>query len=445
MAEHHFPSDFVWGAATAAYQIEGAAHQDGRGESIWDRFSHTPGKVHNGDTGDIACDHYNRYLEDVALMGQIGVKAYRFSLAWPRILPQGDGAINSAGLDFYDRLVDALLDAGITPYATLYHWDLPQALQDRQGGWISRDIVEQFAHYADVVSRHLGDRVTHWATFNEPCMLALLGHVLGVHAPGIKDPQIASTVVHHVLLAHGSAVPLLRQNVGADAKVGIVVTLQPVIVAPEIADQAAYIDANRNRVFLDPIFKGDYPQVIFESPEHPEPDIQPGDFDIISRPIDFVGINYYTRAHFGFPDDFVPESSEPDGPEYTEMGWEVYPPGLYQVIKRVHEDYHPDAIYVTENGAAFDDQVAPDGHIHDDRRINYLHRHFASAHQALAEGAALKGYFVWSLLDNFEWSFGYSRRFGLIRVDYPTGTRTLKDSAHFYASVIAANGLPPQA
>ena len=337
MADSLFPSDFLWGSATASYQIEGAAFEDGKGESIWDRFSHTPGKVDNGDTGDVACDHYHRYLEDVEIMRTLGLHAYRFSISWPRILPQGDGAVNQAGLDFYDRLVDALLAAGITPMATLYHWDLPQALQDRQGGWASRAIVQQFAHYADVVSRHLGDRVKHWVTLNEPQVIAVVGHEMGVHAPGLTDPAIVAQVTHHLLLAHGTAVPVLRANAGPDAQIGIVnnqgyFDTLPDASAEEIA-QRDFIDAHVNRTFMDPIFHGHYPAVAENLPGFAELALEPGDWAIIQTPIDFVGINYYSRHMIG-------QAHNPDA-EYTTMGWEVYPDGLYKTLVRVHQEYKP--------------------------------------------------------------------------------------------------------
>lgn len=441
MPELQFPSGFLWGAATASYQIEGAVNADGRGESIWDRFAHTPGKVLNGDTGDVAADHYHRYAEDIALMREIGLGTYRFSIAWPRILPDGDGAVNEPGLDFYDRLVDGLLAAGIAPFATLYHWDLPQTLQDRQGGWASRAIVDQFAHYADIISRRLGDRVKMWATINEPRMVMFLGHMIGVHAPGLQNHAVAAKVAHHLLLAHGAAVPVLRQNAGPDAQVGIVVALGPIKAPPEKQAERDLNDAFSNRLFLDPIFKGSYPAILEQDPDYHAPDIQPGDFEIITRPIDFVGVNYYTRWGLDHqPDDNAKAIAAEDG--YTRMGWEVYPPGLYEVLKRTHEDYAPAALYVTENGAAYTDVLTDEGRVHDTKRITYLRQHFAQAHRAIQDGVPLKGYFVWSLLDNFEWGFGYDRRFGIVRVDFATGARTLKDSARFYQDVIAANGLP---
>ncbi len=427
----------MWGAATASYQIEGAAFEDGKGESIWDRFAHTPGKIKNGDTGDVACDHYHRYREDVEIMRSLGLKAYRFSIGWPRILPQGDGEINEAGLAFYDRLVDTLLAADIEPLITLYHWDLPQALQDRQGGWASRDIVQQFAHYADVVSRRLGDRVKRWVTLNEPHVVAVVGHLNGHHAPGVADPVIAAQVSHHLLLAHGAAVPVLRANAGADAQIGIVnnqVLMDNRPDAPEgERTQRDYLDALINRLFMDTIFHGVYPAVLKDAPGFAEIDIRPGDFDIIRAPLDFVGINYYTRSIVGQP--------RRSDVEYTTMNWEVYPEGLYRVLMDIHQTYAPPAIYICENGAAYDDVVSADGRVHDDRRTAYLREHFRAAARAIQDGVPLRGYYVWSLLDNFEWAHGYSQRFGLVRVDYATGQRIVKDSACYFKSVIQANAV----
>ncbi|MCZ7546107.1 MAG: GH1 family beta-glucosidase [Anaerolineae bacterium] len=447
MTTHIFPDGFLWGAATASYQIEGAWEADGKGESIWDRFSHTPGKVQDGDTGDVACDHYHRYAEDVALMRGLGLKAYRFSISWPRVIPDGKGAVNEAGLDFYDRLVDALVEAGITPYVTLYHWDLPQALQDA-GGWCSREVVGHFARYADVVSKRLGDRVKFWATHNEPWVVAKLGHYIGVHAPGITDLSACYQVAHHVLLSHGEAVPVLRANAGG-AQVGIVLNLSPVDPAsasPANQTAARRHDGYLNRWYLDALFKGTYPDdmsAILDEIGVAVP-VQAGDMAKISAPIDFLGVNYYTRdVVCDDPDGAFPFTSP--GPrenaEFTEMGWEVYPEGLYRLLKCVHQDYSPAALYVTENGAAIADAPTGDA-VHDPRRIAYLRAHFKAIHRAIGEGVPLKGYFVWSLLDNFEWAFGYSKRFGIVYVDYEDGQRRIpKDSAHFYREVIADNGL----
>jgi beta-glucosidase len=443
MSNLHFPDNFLWGAATAAYQIEGASDEDGKGESIWDRFSHTPGKVLNGTTGDVACDHYHRWRVDIALMRELGLQAYRFSISWPRILPAGVGAVNAAGLDFYDRLVDELLEAGIQPFVTLYHWDLPQALQD-QGGWASRATVAAFANYVDVVARRLGDRVKHWITHNEPWCIAFLGHSMGEHAPGIRNgPALA--VAHHVLLSHGEAVPALRAS-SPGAEVGITLNFSPAYPASDSAeDRAAALrnDGQFNRWFIDPLYGRGYPADMVALYGTLMPEIQPGDTERIAAPIDFLGVNYYNRSVIRH-DPSAPMLQighvKPEG-EYTEMGWEVYPEGLRALLVRLQRDYAPARMYITENGAAYPDAIAPDGGVHDEPRIRYLAGHLAAAHAAIGEGAALAGYFVWSLMDNFEWAWGYSKRFGIVYLDYPTQRRILKDSAEFYRNVIARNGL----
>jgi len=441
-----FPEGFIWGAATSAYQIEGGVTEGGRGPSIWDTFCRSEGKVFQGHTGDVACDHYHRYAEDVELMRTLGLHAYRFSIAWPRILPEGRGEVNPEGLDFYDRLVDALLAAGIQPFATLYHWDLPQALQDA-GGWVSRDTVGAFCEYADAVSRRLGDRVKNWITHNEPWVVAFAGHAWGWHAPGLQDMATALQVAHHLLLSHGEAVPILRENGGAGTQVGITLNLAPVHPASPAAEDVAAArrrDGYLNRWFLDPLFKGTYPEDMLAFYGQLAPLVQPGDMARIAAPLDFLGVNYYTRNVVR--DD--PESPEvqsrlvmPEGAEVTEMGWEVYPQGLYELLMRLRDDYRPPAIYITENGAAFPDEATPDGRVFDPRRIAYLDGHLRQVHRAIREGVPLKGYFVWSLLDNFEWSHGYSKRFGLVYVFYPTQQRIVKESGYWYRRVIERNGL----
>lgn len=445
-----FPTDFCWGAATASYQIEGAAHEDGRGESIWDRFCATPGNVLNNDNGDIACDHYHRYREDIRLMKELGLNAYRFSIAWPRILPTGRGQVNAAGLDFYDQLVDALLAEDIEPFATLYHWDLPQALQDEVGGWASRETASAFAEYTDIVSRRLGDRVHQWITLNEPYVSAFMGHETGAHAPGLRDPRVAWQASHHLLLAHGLAVPLLRSNGDPRTRVGITLSLSPFEPATASEDDrllAQFLDGKSNRWFLDPVFRGSYPKDVLDLlPSFGDivPEGEPGDAAIIARPLDFLGINYYFRmivhqrpgSKFGTFDRVHPE-----GAEYTEMGWEVHPSGLYDLLTRFHKEYQIPALYVTENGAAFKDVVSEDGQVHDPRRVQYLHDHFTQAHTAMSEGVPLKGYFVWSLMDNFEWALGYTKRFGIVYVDYPTQRRIVKDSGKWYSDVIKRKAL----
>jgi beta-glucosidase len=444
-----FPEGFAWGTATASYQIEGAVQEDGRGESIWDRFSHTPGKTKNGDTGDVACDHYHRYPEDIRLMTELGVHAYRFSIAWPRILPAGKGQVNEAGLAFYDRIVDELLRAKIVPYVTLFHWDLPQALEN-EGGWLNRDTADHFAHFTDIVSRRLGDRVKHWMTFNEPKCVSFVSYVKGEHAPGHKDPTYAegARVTHNMYLGHGKAVPILRANCGPDAKIGIVIDLIKAEPASDSeADRAAAerMHSLEYRWFADPIFKGEYPADTLALFGKAAPDIQPGDMKIISAPLDFLGINYYTRNIVS--DD--PNATDllkvgrvlPEGAEYTTMPWEVYPNGLSELLVRANNDYHPKEIYVTENGCCLDDVVDAQGAVHDPRRVNYLQSHFKAAHDAIQQGVPVKGYFVWSLMDNFEWSNGYTKRFGLIYTDYKTQRRIPKDSYHYYQGVIRSNSV----
>ena len=438
----------MWGCATAAYQIEGSPLADGAGPSIWHRFSHTPGNVHAGQTGDVACDHYRRWREDVALMRQLGLRAYRFSVAWPRVLPEGRGRVNQAGLAFYDRLVDALLEAGIVPFVTLYHWDLPGALQDL-GGWANRDVVGWFAEYAGVLFERLGDRVRHWITLNEPWCVAHLGYVAGVHAPGMRDLWAGLRAVHHLLLAHAAAVRALRASRAAGAQIGITLNLAPQHPATDSeADRAAAdrADAYQNRLFLDPIFRRRYPEVLVRHfgpawPAAPEEDLA-----AIAVPIDFLGINYYSRSVVAdAPGEGLlgVRTVQGSGPR-TAMGWEIYPEGLYELLVRLHREYGVRDLYITENGAAFDDRPDGAGRVDDAWRVDYLRRHFAQAHRAIQEGVGLRGYFVWSLLDNFEWAQGYSQRFGIVYVDYATQRRTVKRSGHWYRQVIEANALPDE-
>jgi beta-glucosidase len=456
MTKLEFPPGFLWGTATASYQIEGAVHEDGRGESIWDRFSHTPGKIQDGSTGDVACDHYHRWREDIGLMKELGLQAYRFSIAWPRILPNGRGAINQAGLDFYSRLVDALLAAGITPFATLYHWDLPQTLQDA-GGWPDRATAEAFVEYADVTSRALGDRVKHWITHNEPWCVSILSHQIGEHAPGWHDWPAALAAAHHVLLSHGWAVPVLRQN-SPGAEVGITLNFTPATPAsssPEDVAATRWFDGFFNRWFADPLYRGAYPEDMVAAytaeghlPSGGPAFVHPGDLAAISAPIDFLGVNYYTRAVIGNPGEAAaaptPTQMEAANAEHTEMGWEVYPAGLHDLLVRLQTDYRPGKLYVTENGASYSDGPGADGRVADERRRHYLRDHFAACKQAIDDGVHLAGFFVWSLMDNFEWAKGYTQRFGIVWVDYATQQRTPKDSALWYAQVIASNGLDPQ-
>ena len=459
-----FPPGFLWGTATASYQIEGAVHEDERGASIWDTFSHQPGAVWNSDNGDIACDHYHRVTEDLELMHQLGVGSYRFSVAWTRIQPDGKGPANQAGLDFYRRLIDGLLERDIEPTLTLYHWDLPQALED-QGGWVSRDTAERFAEYVDIVAHALGDGVTRWITLNEPWCSAWLGYGSGRHAPGVHDLGRAAAANHHLLLAHGLAVPILRAA-GPKTEVGITLNLgvfRPGTDHEEDVAAAQRADGNLNRLFLEPVFHARYPEDILDHYAGCAPGfsvVRDGDLTTISTPLDFLGINYYfpgtvmdsTRASEAraagylvplseqFPDLRV-LSLETPGSETTSMGWEVDASGLAELLIRIKEEYTSLPIYITENGAAFDDYVDPNGHVLDHERIDYLRDHMTAVHDALNAGVNVQGYFVWSLLDNFEWSCGYSRRFGIVWVDFPTGDRLPKASFHWYATVIAENGL----
>ena len=441
-----FPPEFVWGAATASYQIEGAAGESGRGESIWDRFCDTPGKVRNGDTGAVACDFYHRYPGDIELMRELGLRGFRFSVAWPRILPEGRGRVNEAGLDFYDRLVDALLEAGIEPWLTLYHWDLPQPLEDA-GGWPERDTVGAFAEYAGVVARRLGDRVSHWITHNEPWCAAWLGYGSGVHAPGRSSRRDALAAAHNLLLSHGRAVDVLRAE-APEAEVGITLNLYRVDAATDDeADSAAarHVDGFQNRWFLDPVLLGTYPEDMVADYGDDVPDIADGDLDLIRRPLDFLGVNYYSRhVVAAAPDGGRPLYTRPEGSEYTDMGWEVIPEGLASVLQRVHHEYGPLPMYVTENGAAYADVVGHDGAVADLERAAYLEAHLDAVARAIAAGAPVRGYFVWSLLDNFEWALGYAKRFGIVYVDYPTLARIPKRSFAVYRDLIAAarNAVP---
>ena len=438
-----FPKDFVWGAATASYQIEGAWNEDEKGESIWDRFSHTPGKVQDGDTGDMACDHYHRWEDDLKMIKQLGLKAYRFSTAWPRVLPSGTGTVSEAGLDFYSKLVDGLLKLDVEPYITLYHWDLPQKLQDK-GGWPARDIVDAFVEYADLVSRVLGDRVKNWITFNEPWVSAFVGYYYGAHAPGHKSQHEALAAAHHLLLAHGNAVPVIRRN-SPDSNVGITLNLTPQVPAsPSVADRTAanWVDGHINRWFLDPLVGRGYPQDMVNDYGDEMAFVQPGDLEIASVPLDFIGINYYHR-NVVRSEKVSEEENAPRtvfSGDVTEMGWEVHPESLYKMLGRLYFDYDFPAIYITENGAAYVDEVSADGEVHDPKRVSYYERHLEQVHRALEAGIPMKGYFAWSLMDNFEWAYGYSKRFGLVYVDYQSQQRIMKDSAKWYQTIIEKNG-----
>lgn len=432
-----FPADFIWGASTASYQIEGAWDVDGKGESIWDRFSHTPGKIEDASTGDVACDHYHRYQEDVSLMHNLGLKAYRFSISWPRVLPGGYGKVNPAGLDFYDRLVDTLLESGIQPYVTLHHWDLPQALYEK-GGWLERDNLAYFADYAALLAKYLGDRIRYWATFNEPNVIAGAGYISGDHAPGIKNNWgMAHQVTHNLMVAHGMAVQAVRA-VDSALQLGIVLTVwNPEPASDGTADIAAAGNAwdRRETEFFHPIFRAHYHPLLMDAWGDAFPDIKAGDMALISQKLDFLGINTYSRVVVGAHGVVRPVP----GSEYTDMGWEVCPPAFRRVLNRINTNYELPPIYITENGAAYPDVVSTDGRIHDERRIDYLRQYIGQLRLAMQDGVDVRGYFVWSLMDNFEWSYGKTKRFGLIHVDYDTLERTLKDSGLWYAKVIATN------
>ncbi len=435
-----FPRGFLLGTASAAYQIEGAVAEDGRGPSIWDIYSHKPGVIEDGTNGDVACDHYHRWMDDVEIMKKLGVNAYRFSISWSRILPKGRGRVNNKGLRFYSDLVDALLEAGITPFVTLNHFDLPQALQEEGGGWLRRGISEDFAGFADVVSLELGDRVKHWVTFNEPWELAWQGYVTGEDAPGLKlGADAALKATHNVYLAHGAAIQTLRDNVQS-GQLGIVLHLnmvEPASSRPEDVAAAKRWELCQNRWYLDPLYKEGYPEEMVKLYGVDAPEVLPGDMEQIQQPIDFLGVNNYRRSVVAAGSDLPPVNMKRVNPpgEYTEMGWEVHPEGLYKILMWIHNNYPVGHIYITENGASFTDKITPDGKIHDERRAAYLMEHIKYAHKAMKEGVQLKGYFAWSTLDNFEWAYGYSRRFGVVYVDYATQKRTIKDSGYLLSDV----------
>ncbi|SCL70236.1 beta-glucosidase [Micromonospora citrea] len=434
-----FPPGFGWGAATSAYQIEGAAKEDGRGESVWDTFSRTPGRTRNGDTGDVAADHYHRYAEDLDLMRDLGLHSYRFSISWPRVQADGTGAPNQRGLDFYRRLVDGLHERGITPMATLFHWDLPQALQDA-GGWESRDVAHRFADYAEIVYRALGDRVPTWLTINEPKTVVQNGYLSGHHAPGRQDPDAAYLVAHHLQLAHGLAVAALRAT--GPGRIGPALNLHPCYPAdasPEAARASRLHDGYENRLYLDSILTGRYPQDVLDDlgpDSRMARGIRDGDLATISAPVDLLAVQYYTPY-------YVTADGRTTGRWPTsEADWQqIYPDGMYDILTRVTRDYGPIPLTVTENGLPTPDVPDADGVVDDAGRISFLRDHLAAAHRAVAAGVPLESFHVWSLLDNFEWAEGYDQRWGLVYVDYPTQRRVLKSSAHWYRRVIAANGL----
>jgi beta-glucosidase len=447
-----FPDDFDWGAATSAFQIEGAAQEDGRGESIWDRFAKHPGKIIDGSDGTVACDSYRRWPEDIELLKWLGVRSYRFSIGWSRVAPDGFGPVNQAGLDFYDKLVDGLLAAGIEAFPTLNHWDLPQKLQDA-GGWPARETAHAFVEYAQAVMGRIGDRVKRVVTHNEPWCISVLGYAEGQHAPGEKHWGRALAAAHHLLLSHGLAVSAIRA-LAPKAEVGIVVNLTP---GEPASPSAADLDACRafdgmfNRWYLDPVYGKGYPADVIADhvkagriAEGPLPFLRDGDLAAIAAPTDFLGINYYSRAVLR--SDKVSEADNAPATviassDKTDMGWEVHAPGLYRILRRVHLDYAPRKIYVTENGAAYPTEPDSDGRVRDAERARYLYTHFDAAHQAISEGIPLAGYYIWSLLDNFEWAQGFTKRFGIFWVDYETQARVPKDSAHLCRQIIRDNAL----
>jgi beta-glucosidase len=445
MSDLIFPNDFIWGVSSSAYQIEGAWNEDGKGPSIWDWFSHLPGKTARGETGDAACDHYHRWKEDLELLRALGVGAYRFSVSWSRVIPKGRGKVNPAGLDFYDRLVDGLLARGIQPFPTLYHFDLPLALH-KKGGWPERDTAAAFGEYAAVVAARLGDRVPSWITLNEPMIVALLGYLFGTHAPGRRNPGAYARAMHTLLLAHGEAVRAIRAASPKPAQVGIALNLSPVYPETEReADRraAAGFDLLSNRICLDPILRGAYPPELWRRFGPFAPPIRDGDLRKISEPNDFLGVNYYTRQVIAGR-WWIPVMGgwmvRPKGGEFSPM-WEIYPSGIGELVERVWNDYHPHKILVTENGIPVADAPDSSGNVLDPERISYLRRHLRALHGAMAKQIPVGGYFVWSLTDNFEWELGYAMRFGLIHIDFASLKRTPKSSYDWYAGVIRRNGL----
>ncbi len=428
-----FPPDFVWGVATSAFQIEGAASEGGKGPSIWDSFCRVPGAIADNSHGDIACDHYHRLNEDLDLIAGLGVDAYRFSISWPRVRPTGDGAWNEAGLAFYERLVDGLISRGIQPHLTLNHWDLPDALQ-AQGGWHHRDTVGLFVEYAVGIAARLGDRVAAITTHNEPWVMSVLGHETGIFAPGVKNRSIAMQVSHHLLLSHGLALQAMRAQ-GCKAKLGIVLNLAPMHPATPSAEDLAKThleDGRLLRWYMDPLFKGSYPQDVMAYLGADAPQISPGDMQAIATPMDYLGLNYYSRSVVSAKG---PWDASQSGLELTDMGWEIYPEGLTELLLRLHRDYPVPPLYVTENGGAFKDSLVG-GQVHDTQRTDYLVRHIDAVAQAMRQGVNMAGYMVWSLLDNFEWASGYEKRFGIVHVDFKTQKRTPKDSALWYRSFL---------
>lgn len=444
-----FPDNFYFGTATSSYQIEGGWDQDGKGPSIWDTYTHKRGKIRSGEHGDVACNTYNDYQTDVDIMAELGTNAYRFSVSWPRVLPEGIGSVNQKGLDYYNRLVDALLEQGITPFVTLYHWDLPQAIQDKNGGFIHRDTASYLADYAEVVIKSLGDRVTHWITVNEPWQQAAMGYLLAELAPGKRNPWLAFRVAHNLMLGHGLILERVRA-LFSEAKAGMSLSLQSVYPSTDSEKdrRAAYIaDQFMHDMYLDGLYKGKYSEPFWSMIWPIRPRIRPGDMELISAPTDFLGVNYYARIyvrHAWFvpllqmlPDSPITGDAEyvKDGKQYTTLGWEVYPDGLYETLLGLKNNYGNPTLYITENGGPFTD-IVEGGKVHDNLRVTYLEKHFQKAHEAIQAGVDLRGYFVWSLMDNFEWANGFNKRFGLVHVDHKTQKRIIKDSGYWYRDLI---------
>ncbi len=448
MAAVTFPKGFLWGTASASYQIEGAWNEDGKGESIWDRFCHTPGKIKHGDTGDVACDYYHRYREDIATMAELELTASRISLSWPRILPQGRGAINQKGLDFYSRVIDEMLRRKIKPFVTLFHWDLPQALEDA-GGWPNRDTASHFRDYAAIVADRLGDRVKHWMVFNEPWVFTILGYLVGMHAPGRHEPAEALRATHVVNLAQGLAARALRERGHKPEAVGTAFSMSPVHPQDPNSkdDREAAERWHRffNLWFLETAMNGRYPEAYVNNSNLSDRiDVRPGDLEIVKAPLDFVGINLYTRsvvAHDPADTNLGVKQVRPDAKEFTDFGWEVYPAALSEMILRITKDYNRPPIYITENGCSYGDGPGGDGHVRDERRVRFLRRYIAEVARAIQQGADVRGYFTWTFTDNFEWSEGYAQRFGIVYCDFATQKRTVKQSGKWYSQLAHANAL----
>lgn len=446
MSSMVFPENFIWGTATSAYQIEGAYNEDGKGESIWDRFTHTPGNIRGNNTGDVACDHYHLYEEDLKIMKEMGIKSYRFSISWPRIFPDGKGEPNQRGMDFYRNLVDLLVENDIAPAVTLYHWDLPQKLQDI-GGWTNREVADLFVQYARYVFRQLGDKVTIWITFNEPWVSSFIGYWYGGHPPGISDLSLALQAAHNIMLAHGRAVRAFRE-MGMKGEIGISLNLNPIYPASEKEND--FLAANRysefyNGWFLNPILKGKYPEQLMNyfSNFAMLPNMDREDMDVIHTPIDFLGINNYSFTSVVYAPDKLPlqVNFAETGKAKTDTGWEIYPEGMYDLLLYLHHEYNGIKMMITENGAAFQDVIDQDETVNDDERIGYLNEHIAEIHRAMKDGVNLAGYYIWSFMDNFEWRSGYSKRFGLVYIDYVTQKRIVKKSGFWYKNVIENNGI----